>query len=89
MQTGGGIPEFAFHREFALRVAFVSPKLPLLRTFVEVEDGAEASVGAGLTPPAVEYEAAIRDESSKRYLPGIALTAFAVGSRALSAAGAQ
>jgi acyl-CoA synthetase (AMP-forming)/AMP-acid ligase II len=54
-----------FHREFAPRVAGVAPKLPAMRTLIYVEDDSHTEVGAAL-PPAVEYESAIREQSSVR-----------------------
>jgi acyl-CoA synthetase (AMP-forming)/AMP-acid ligase II len=45
-----------FHREFAPKLATVVPELPLLRTFVAVDDDSGADVGA---LDAVEYEAAL------------------------------
>jgi acyl-CoA synthetase (AMP-forming)/AMP-acid ligase II len=52
-----------FHREFAPKLAAILPDLPLLRTFVAVEDGS----GADLSDlDAVEYETALEGASPER-----------------------
>ena len=55
-----------YHREFAPRVAAVASSVPLLRTFIEVDDASTVRVGAGLAPPAVEYESALASASPER-----------------------
>ncbi len=55
-----------FHREFAPRVAAVAPRLPAIRTLVYVDDGSGASLDDAPLSAVVEYESAIRDQSTVR-----------------------
>ncbi len=52
-----------YHREFAPRVAAVARDLPLLRTFVHVEDGIAADLSGTAS---TEYEAALTNVSPSR-----------------------
>jgi acyl-CoA synthetase (AMP-forming)/AMP-acid ligase II len=56
-----------FHREFAPKLAAVLPDLPLLGTFVAVDDGSDADAGA--LGAAAEYEAALAGSSAERDFP--------------------
>ncbi len=57
-----------YHREFAPRIAAVASSVPLLRTFIEVDDGMAPTAGAAPPdgPRAVEYEAALASASPER-----------------------
>ncbi|HUF84912.1 MAG TPA: acyl-CoA synthetase [Acidimicrobiia bacterium] len=55
-----------FHREFAPKLAAVLPELPLLGTFVAVDDDSGADLGA---LDAVEYEEALAQASPERDFP--------------------
>jgi acyl-CoA synthetase (AMP-forming)/AMP-acid ligase II len=55
-----------FHREFAPKLAAVLPDLPLLSTFVAVDDASTADAEA---LGAVEYEAALATSSAERDFP--------------------
>ncbi|HEX6311334.1 MAG TPA: acyl-CoA synthetase [Acidimicrobiia bacterium] len=55
-----------FHREFAPKLATVLPDLPLLRTFVVVDDDSGADPSA---LDAVEYEAALTASTPERNFP--------------------
>jgi acyl-CoA synthetase (AMP-forming)/AMP-acid ligase II len=60
-----GLKAMIFHREFTPRVAAVIDNLPLLKTLIVVEDG--ANVGAQPAAPSpVEYEAAISSQPATR-----------------------
>jgi fatty-acyl-CoA synthase len=55
-----------FHREFAPKLAAVMPQLPLLDTFVAVDDGSPSDLGS---LDAVEFEAALAQASPQRDFP--------------------